>query len=467
MHLPSRTDTICALATPPGMGALAVIRISGMQAFKIVSSIFLTMKGKTKDFHTVRPYSIHYGQLKEENRVIDEVLISVFKTPHSFTGEDIIEISCHGSVYVQQEVLQLLQRHGARMAEPGEFTLRAFLNGKIDLSQAEAVADLISAEHASAHKAALQQLRGGYSNIIQQLRQQLLDFASLIELELDFAEEDVEFANREKLMELVQGLLREIRKLQESFASGNVMKNGIPVLIAGKPNVGKSTLLNALLNEERAIVSEIAGTTRDVIEDHLTIDGIRFRFMDTAGIRATEDTIEKIGVERTMLHAGKAAVIIYICDPAQSDPISLEKEMSELRNISGNNEAPIVPIINKCDQYDFKALLHQYNRFADIILLSAKEGQNLDELKARLTSAALITHHSGDQAMVTNARHAESLHLAATALEKVILGINNHLTTDLLALELKDSIYHLGQITGEIYTEDLLGNIFSRFCIGK
>jgi len=467
MHLPNRNDTICALATAPGMGAMAVIRISGKETFPIVSRVFKTMKGKSKDFSAVRPYSIHYGQINDENKVVDEVLISIFKNPHSFTGEDVAEISCHGSVFIQQSILQLLQRAGIRLAEPGEFTLRAFLNGKMDLSQAEAVADLISAQHAGAHKAALQQLRGGYSNTIKALRTRLIDFASLIELELDFAEEDVEFANRDKLLELVTELQKEVRKLQESFADGNVMKNGVPVLIAGKPNVGKSTLLNALLNEERAIVSDIAGTTRDVIEDHLVIDGIRFRFMDTAGIRQTEDTIEKIGVERTLQYASKASIIIYLCDPAQSTPEELKQELQDIRLAGGNNNATLMTVINKSDCFNYDQLLKNYRDLPNTVFISAKEGRNIDELKAKLTGAAIGSGEQGDQSIVTSARHVESLHLAASALQKVIDGIHHQLVTDLLALELKDAIYHLGNITGEVYTDDLLGNIFSKFCIGK
>ncbi len=467
MHLPSRNDTICALASPPGTGALAVIRLSGAASLSIISEIFSTMKGKPKDFRQLRPYSIHYGQVLDKGRVLDEVLVSLFKKPHSFTGEDIIEISCHGSLYIQQELLRVLQSHGARLAEPGEFTLRAFLNGKIDLSQAEAVADLIASQHAGAHKAALQQLRGGYSNTIRELRGRLIDFASLIELELDFAEEDVEFANRDKLLELVSELQREVKKLQESFASGNVMKNGVPVLIAGKPNVGKSTLLNALLNEERAIVSDIAGTTRDVIEDHLVIDGIRFRFMDTAGIRHTEDSIEKMGVERTLQHAAKATIIIYLCDPSQSEAAELQRELESLINGSGNRNAMVIPVINKSDRFDYDQLLKDYRAFNNVVFISAKEGRNIEELKAKLAGAAIGSGESGEQAIVTSARHAESLHLASSALQKVIDGIHQQLVTDLLALELKEAVYHLGNITGEVYTDDLLGNIFSKFCIGK
>lgn len=467
MHLPSRGDTICALATAPGTGALAVIRVSGAKTFQIGSEIFRTLKRKTKDFSQVRPYSIHYGVLLDGELLLDEVLLSVFKNPHSFTGEDSIEISCHGSVYIQQEILQLLQRKGARLAAPGEFTLRAFLNGKMDLSQAEAVADLIASQHAGAHKAAMQQLRGGYSDTMQELRRQLVDFASLLELELDFAEEDVEFANRDKLLDLVQGLLKEVRKLQSSFASGNVMKNGVPVLLAGKPNVGKSTLLNALLNEERAIVSAIAGTTRDVIEDYLVIDGIRFRFMDTAGLRHTTDVIEKSGVERTLLQAGKAAVLVYVCDPEMSTPQQTLEEIKELREKSGNASATVLIVVNKSDKHDFKTLHRDYGTLPHVVFLSAKEGKNIEELKAKLAAAALLDGESGASTLVTSARHAESLHMAAIALEKVAQGISQQLPTDLLAFELKDAIYHLGNITGEVYTEDLLENIFSKFCIGK
>jgi tRNA modification GTPase len=467
MHLPNRNDTICALATAPGQAALAVIRVSGPEAIPISGRLFQTMKGRAKDLQKASPYSIHYGKLMDGEDVVDEVLLSIFRSPRSFTGEDVVEISCHGSVYIQQRLLQLLQRSGCRMAEAGEFTLRAFLNGKMDLSQAEAVADLISAEHSGAHKAALQQLRGGYSHTMQALRTRLIDFASLIELELDFAEEDVEFANRDKLQQLVSELLQEVTALQASFASGNVMKQGVPVIIAGKPNVGKSTLLNALLNEERAIVSDIAGTTRDVIEDQMVIDGIRFRFMDTAGIRETEDTIEKIGVERTMAHAAKASILMYLCDPEQSSAEALTAELDHLKQNSGNAQAIVITVINKCDRFDTVNLHRDYGQLPQVVFISAKEGRNIEELKAKLAGAAIGSGAQGDQTLVTSARHAESLHLAGSALQKVIEGIQQQLPTDLLAFELKEAIYHLGNITGEVYTDDLLGNIFSKFCIGK
>ncbi|MFM9056827.1 MAG: tRNA uridine-5-carboxymethylaminomethyl(34) synthesis GTPase MnmE [Bacteroidota bacterium] len=467
MNLADRSDTICALATAPGAGAIAVIRLSGASAFTALWDLFLDSKGKPIDLHASKTRTIHFGHLVHQGQLIDEVLVSVFKGPHSYTGEDTVEISCHGSVFIQQQLLSILQRRGLRLARPGEFTMRAFLNGKLDLSQAEAVGDLIAAEHGRAHQAALQQLRGGYTYTIQQLRQQLIDFASLLELELDFAEEDIEFANRDKLMGLVNTLLSEIRTLQAGFASGNVLKNGIPVLIAGKPNVGKSTLLNALLNEEKAIVSDIAGTTRDVIEDHLVIEGLRFRFMDTAGIRYTEDSIERMGVQRTMQYASKASIIVYLCDPEQSNADSLHQEFDQIRQTSGNLEAPLIPVINKSDCHDLSVLHTRYCEFEGVIFLSARNGTQLDELKAKLVSAALLLTGNDSELLVTNARHAESLHKAATALEKVIHGMHHHLSTDLLSFELKDAVRNLGEITGEVYTDDLLGNIFSKFCIGK
>lgn len=460
-------DTICALATAPGPAAIAVIRVSGPEAFKVFVDFFFDIKGRAVPLSEVLPRMVHFGQLKEDGKVVDEVVLTVFKGPHSYSGEDTVEISCHGSVYIQQLLLSLLQRKGARLAAPGEFTMRAFLNGKLDLSQAEAVGDLIAAGHEAAHQAALQQLRGGYTQTIIELRHKLVDFASLLELELDFAEEDVEFANRDKLMMLINSLLSEIRNLQAAFASGNVLKNGIPVLIAGKPNVGKSTLLNALLNEEKAIVSDIAGTTRDVIEDHLVIDGLRFRFMDTAGIRHTDDYIERIGVERTIQYASKASLIIYLCDPDQSGATALHQEIEEIRQTSGNREAPLIPVINKSDSHELSVLHARYHDFEGAIFLSARTGTQLDELKARLVTAAMLLTGSDSELLVTNARHAESLHKAATALEKVVQGMQHHLSTDLLAFELKDAIRNLGEITGEVYTDDLLKNIFSKFCIGK
>lgn len=464
MRLSSESDTIYALATPAGSGALAVIRLCGKEAFNIGTQAFRTVKGKAPDFEKLKGYSIHFGHLLNENDVVDEVLMSVFKAPHSYTGEDILEFSCHGSIYIQQQILHLLNKLGARIADPGEFTRRAFLNGKLDLSQAEAVADLIASSHASAHKTALQQLRGGYSSLISALRGQLVDFASLLELELDFAEEDVEFANRDKLIELVNSLLSEIRKLRESFSQGNAMKEGIPVVIAGKPNTGKSTLLNALLNDERAIVSAIAGTTRDVIEDAMIIHGRKFRFMDTAGLRATEDVIEKIGVEKTYSHASKATLALYLCDPLQSSVPELLHEIGNFQKRVGD-DIRILPVINKIDSVDANQLNEYSEKLPDALFISAKNHEHLDQLKDRLVE--MVTFSEGDSMVVTNARHAAALQASQADLERLLDGINNGLSTDLLAFECRQALHYLGEITGEIYTEDLLTNIFSRFCIGK
>ena len=465
MHLPNQADTICALATAPGLGAIAVIRVSGPDTFRIIETVFKTKKGKSKDFSSIKSHTLHFGDIILDNQTLDEVLISVFKNPHSYTGQDTIEISCHGSTYIQQQILQLLQQKGARLAEPGEFTLRAFLNGKLDLSQAEAVADLIASQHASAHQTAMQQLRGGYSHAIQELRTQLLNFASLIELELDFAEEDVEFANRDQLSKLVNQLLKSVRTLRESYATGNALKNGIPVVIAGKPNVGKSTLLNALLNDNKAIVSDIAGTTRDVIEDQLVIDGYRFRFMDTAGLRSTEDEIEKLGVERSYEYARKASIIMYLCDPQQSTAEEILAEITDLENRVGEDKF-ILTVVNKCDLHNEQELA-TYTTLPNNIFIAAKTQLHLEELKKKLIIGSGVASLENENQLVTNARHEGALAKAEEALVRVIDGMQSNLTSDLLALDLKDAIYHLGLITGEIYSDDLLGNIFSKFCIGK
>ncbi|MFM7016584.1 MAG: tRNA uridine-5-carboxymethylaminomethyl(34) synthesis GTPase MnmE [Bacteroidota bacterium] len=465
MHLPNQTDTICALATAPGLGAIAVIRISGPNTFPIIESVFKTKKGKSKDFSSIKSHTLHFGDIVLDHQTLDEVLISVFKNPHSYTGQDTIEISCHGSTYIQQQILQLLQQKGARLAEPGEFTLRAFLNGKLDLSQAEAVADLIASQHASAHLTAMQQLRGGYSHAIQELRTQLLNFASLIELELDFAEEDVEFANRDQLTKLVNELLKSVRTLRESYTTGNALKNGIPVVIAGKPNVGKSTLLNALLNDNKAIVSDIAGTTRDVIEDQLVIDGYRFRFMDTAGLRATGDVIEQLGVERSYEYARKASIILYLCDPQQSSAGEILTEITDLENKVGEDKF-ILTVVNKCDLHN-EQQLSSYSTLPHVIFIAAKTQLHLEELKKQLIIGSGVASRENENQLVTNARHEGALAQAEDALVRVTNGMQTNLTSDLLALDLKDAIYHLGLITGEIYTDDLLGNIFSKFCIGK
>lgn len=466
MRIPSTDDTICALATPAGTGALAIIRVSGKNAFQAGNTVFRTKKGLYKNFKNEKTHTLHYGELVNDNEIIDEVLISVFHNPHSFTGEDSLEISCHGSVYIQQQILQLLQKHGARLAEPGEFTLRAFLNGKLDLAQAEAVSDLIASRHAAAHHSAINQLRGGYSHAIAGLRSKLVDFASFLELELDFAEEDVEFANRKQLHSLVNTLLAEIKKLRNTYDTGNAIKEGIPVVIAGKPNVGKSTLLNALLKDDKAIVSDIAGTTRDVIEDQLVVQGIRFRFMDTAGLRHSEDVIEKMGIERSYQYIDKARIILYLCDASQSNPEELKNEIAMIRTRLNPETQYLIPVINKSDRLN-ENQQKEWLILKDAILISALNNLNIDHLEQILVEYSGLAELEGDAQLVTNARHADALLNAETALEKINKGIETNLSTDLLALELKDALYHLGLITGEIYTDDLLANIFGKFCIGK
>ena len=462
----SQADTITALATPAGTGAIAVVRVSGKKSFDMVGNVFRNKKGEEINFNELKSHSIHFGFLKENESIIDEVLCSIFKNPHSYTGEDSVEISCHGSPFIQQQILELLVKSGARLAEPGEFTLRAFLNGKLDLAQAEAVADLIASDSASSHRIALQQLRGGVSNKIKELRTQLIDFASLIELELDFAEEDVAFADRTRLTALINELLSIIKKLRESFATGNAMKNGIPVVIAGKPNVGKSTLLNALLNDEKAIVSPIAGTTRDVIEDEIVLDGIRFRFIDTAGIRHAQDEIEKIGVERTHHQLKLASIVIYLMDAECINEKELEKELNDIMQQIESNQL-LIPIVNKIDTDKGKILLKQLASRDNIFFISAKTHEHLEELTRKLLNYVNIGKIDNGETIVSNSRHAAALHQAEEALQKVVEGIKNNLATDLLAFEIRFALQHLGEITGDIYTDDLLANIFGKFCIGK
>lgn len=458
-------DTIAALATAPGTGAIAVVRISGKNAFHLTEKLFRSKSGKSIRFTDRPSHSIVFGTLNDGD-VIDEVLVSIFKGPNSYTGEDTLEISSHGSTFVQQRILDALSAHGIRMAQPGEFTLRAFLNGKLDLSQAEAVADLIASDTAASHRVALNQLRGGFSDDIRALRQELVQFASLIELELDFAEEDVEFASRKQLRESVLRLQGRLLKLIRSFELGNVIRNGIPVVIAGKPNAGKSTLLNALLNEERAIVSEIPGTTRDTVEEEINLGGIRFRFIDTAGIRETTDTIERIGVEKTMEKIRQSPIIIYLFDVNETSSGELMKELDDLRT-HVDPSFILIPVGNKIDQYDNEALEQEFSGVPDLLLISARSGTNLDTLTQSLlrhTNAQKL--QSGDT-IVTNARHAEELRLTEQALGKVIEGIDRNATNDFLAGDLRFALHHLGTITGEISNDELLENIFSKFCIGK
>ena len=451
-------DTICALSTPPGMGALAIIRISGKVALPILNKIF------SKDLSAAAGYTIHYGRISDGSEIIDELLASVFRAPHSFTGEESVELTCHGSEYIQSRILKLLLDSGCRMALPGEFSMRAFANGKVDLSQAEAIADLIASSTSASHKLAMNQMRGGFSKKINELRGKLIDFASLIELELDFSEEDVEFANRDELTNLVSGIDNMVTGLMDSFATGNAIKNGIPVAILGAPNMGKSTLLNALLEDERAIVSHIPGTTRDTIEDEMVIDGIRFRFTDTAGIRETTDEIETIGISRAFEKAGKSAVVIYLFDAATSTPLAVEAELNILREKVGEN-VNLILVGNKIDMVDDKNGLAQ--NFENAIYISAKEGSGLDELKNKLIAITKSVSSEGNDIVVSNLRHFQALSKAHESLSSVLSGIESGLTSDFIAMDIRRGLFHLGEITGEITTEDLLGNIFSKFCIGK
>lgn len=450
-------DTIVALATSPGsQGAIAVIRVSGTDAISLVNSVF-----KGKDLNKQASHTIHFGTIREGEEIIDEVLVSLFVGPNSYTKENSVEISTHNSKYIIERVINLLIRKGARAARPGEFTLRAFLNGGLDLSQAEAVADLIASNSSASHQIAMQQMRGGFSNQLKKLREDLVHFASLIELELDFSEEDVEFANRDQLKALIQKIYSVINKLIASFEQGNVLKNGVPVVIAGKPNVGKSTLLNALLNEERAIVSDIAGTTRDTIEDEINIKGITFRFIDTAGIRHTEDVIEAKGVERTREKMKQARLIIYLFDPTQDKIEAVQEQIQEVKDLN----IPFVTIINKSD------LITESQRAEYQVLnplyISAKEQLGIEELKDELLNQVNLSNINTDDVMVTNIRHVEALQHTQTALEKVLYGIDNPVTSDFLAMDIRQALHHLGEITGTVTTDDLLDNIFSKFCIGK
>jgi len=448
-------DTIIALATPSGSGAIGVIRLSGPEAISITNKVF-----KGKDLSKQASHTIHFGTIRDGETILDEVLVSLFVAPASYTKEDVVEISTHNSKYIIESIIKLMIRHGARAAKPGEFTLRAFLNGGLDLSQAEAVADLIASNSQASHQVALQQMRGGFSNELKHLREQLINFASLIELELDFSEEDVEFANRDQLKQLIIQITNVINKLIRSFEQGNVMKNGVPVVIAGKPNVGKSTLLNALLNEERAIVSEIAGTTRDTIEDEMTIGGILFRFIDTAGIRHTEDIIEAKGVERTLAKMKQAKLIIYLVDPQQS-LTEMENQISELQHM----EIPSVFVVNKSDLLspEQRAVFSAFNPK----YISAKNNEGIDELKEEILRKVNLHNISTDDVLVTNIRHVEALQHTQDSLERVLYGIDNPVTSDFLAMDIKQALHYLGEITGTVTTDDLLDNIFSKFCIGK
>lgn len=462
-------DTIVALATPSGAGAVAIIRISGTNSIAVANEVFQSVRNK--DLTKQKTHTIHLGHIMDGEKTLDQVLVSVFKNPNSYTGEDVVEISCHGSVFIQQQIIQLLLRKGCRMAQAGEFTLRSFLNGKMDLSQAEAVADLINSDNEASHQIAMQQMRGGFSNEIAKLREELLNFASLIELELDFAEEDVEFADRTQFKDLVNRIEFVLKRLIDSFAVGNVIKNGIPVAIVGEPNVGKSTLLNALLNEERAIVSDIAGTTRDTIEDELVINGIGFRFIDTAGIRDTKDVVESIGIQKTFEKIEQAQVVILLLD-AKELQVSSFKFQVEIEKIKNKYpQKPLVVIINKVDLLSeqelnaIKAELETLNLKPETI--SAKQKTGIEELKNTLLSFVNTGALRNNETIVTNTRHYDSLLKALEAIQKVRFGMESGLSSDLIAIDIKDALYYFGEITGQVSNDELLGNIFANFCIGK
>ncbi len=459
--------TICAISTAPGSGAIAVVRLSGNEAIAITDHIFHSVK-PGKKLAGQKANTLHFGTVRDGETIIDEVVVALFKAPHSFTGEEIVEISCHGSVYIQQTILQLLLQNGARMAQPGEFTRRAFLNGKMDLAQAEAVADVISASSEAAHHVAINQMRGGISTEIKTLRDQLLHFTSMVELELDFSEEDVEFANREQLLNLTLEIDSLIEKLAGSFKYGNAIKNGIPVAIAGDANVGKSTLLNALLNDERAIVSEIAGTTRDVIEDVVIIEGIQFRFIDTAGIRTTTDHIETLGIERTFQKIEQAEIVLTIIDATRpfNDIIIFLTRMSEKLHTKKS-----VLIINKTDKAD-NATIEELTQMGEamefpVIPISALEKLNIEKLTTFLTQSVQSNGYNENDTIITNLRHYESLTHAGEAIKRVIEGLNAGISGDFLSQDIRECLHYLGEITGEISTDEVLGNIFKNFCIGK
>ena len=455
--------TIVALSTASGTGAIALIRLSGSKAISLTDQVFKTRSGEKLIFQ--KSHTVHLGQIRDGKSIIDEVLVSVFKNPNSYTGEDVVEISCHGSPYIQQQIIKILIDKGAITAKAGEFTLRAFMNGKMDLSQAEAVADLISSENEASHQLAMQQMRGGFSNEIKNLRQELLNFASLIELELDFSEEDVAFADRKELENLIFKIQSVLKQLLDSFAMGNVIKKGVPIAIVGPPNVGKSTLLNCLLNEDKAIISDIAGTTRDSIEDEITLDGICFRFIDTAGIRDTQDTIEQIGIKKTFDKIELAAFVLNLVDSKdyQKNKSSLLKDLQKIKK--QYPEKKLLVVFNKEDQiegHSFPVTIEGY----PVLLISAKMNSNIDQLIFYLTEHFQL-NPTQNQSIITNSRHYGALSSAQKEVLAIQNGLRNGLSGDLLAIDLRQALYHLGGITGEVTNDELLGNIFENFCIGK
>lgn len=455
-------ETICALSTPPGVGGIAVVRISGNGAIAAASAIF------SKELSGVKSHTAVHGWVVDGTERVDEVVATVFRGPTSFTGEDTVEIACHGSLFIQQRIMELLLRKGVRMATRGEYTMRAYLNGRMDLSQAEAVGDLIASDSAMAHKQALHQMRGGFSKEINALRDRLIHFASLVELELDFAEEDVEFANRTQLLGLVEEIKQVVDHLCQSFKLGNAIKNGVPVAILGAPNMGKSTLLNALLNEDRAIVSDIAGTTRDTVEDDLLIDGIRFTFIDTAGIRETQDHIEQLGIERSLSKARGAAIVLLLFDAVKTTHEELKSFVDRI-GAETQGKAAVILVANKMDQpnFDPETTAEKTIGLGEFMAISAKSGMHVPELKSRLRELVDKNYSGMSETVVTNARHHEALLKASASLSDILLGMEHQVTGDFLAVDIRKTLHHLSEITGQINADDLLNSIFSSFCIGK
>ncbi|MBI2966220.1 MAG: tRNA uridine-5-carboxymethylaminomethyl(34) synthesis GTPase MnmE [Bacteroidetes bacterium] len=460
------TSSIAAIATPAGSGAIAVIRLSGADAFEIASRVFQPagLEKNVCDYHT---HTIHFGSIIDGKKHLDDVLLHIFRAPHSYTGENVAEISCHGSVYIQQQILQLLVKQGARLAQPGEFTLRAFLNRKMDLSRAEAVADLIASRSEAQHRIALQQMRGGVSGEIRFLREELIRFASLIELELDFSEEDVEFAGRKELLTLIETIREKISRLTESFETGNAIKNGIPVVIAGRTNVGKSTLLNVLLNEDRAIVSEIPGTTRDIIEDEIIMGGMVFRFIDTAGIRSATDAIEAEGVRRTLEKIKTSSVILYVFDVTEMKAEYLKTTIEDFRKLTSGNKSHLIPVGNKMDKSNLAETKKEFSSLGNILFISALKKLNIDLLRNKILEVSSAEAGFSGDIIISNARHWDAIVKADEALKRVEEGLTKNLTGELIAADLRMALNHLAAVTGEVSPEDLLENIFSRFCIGK
>lgn len=469
----SKQDTICAISTPPGKGAIAVIRCSGPEAFAVCNKI-IRLHSESTSISELPANTMHYSSIYDDKELIDQVVTGIFRKPHSYSGEDTVEISCHGSPYIQKKILELLVSSGARLATPGEFTMRAFFNGKLDLTQVEAIADLIASGSEAAHRIAINQMRGGFTREIKNLRDKLLNFTSLVELELDFSEEDVEFADRKALEQLMDEIIETLQTLSDSFRLGNVIKHGIPVAIVGKTNAGKSTLLNLLLREEKAIVSEIAGTTRDSIEDVISIKGTHFRLIDTAGLRHTEDVVEKIGIERTWQKIDQAMIVIQVLDN-RSKPEEIKNLETRMRNASNAGSKKRIVVLNKIDKIPDdkqKALIEEFGSYLSngdpIIPVSASLGINLHMLEQALIDAGGYSaeNHEND-IIISNVRHYEALSKSLSAITRAKQGLLNAIPGDLLAQDIRECLHYLGEITGEITTDEVLGNIFKNFCIGK